>query len=85
MAKSINLKGLDLSSKESIDIIEFLTRRRNVSNYKRMTNEELLSTLKKKPLKNKKKAKITNNKLYLKIKKEQKLYEKNLKNWAINF
>ena len=54
MAKSINLKGLDLSSKESRDIIEFLTRRRNVSNYKRMTNEELLSTLKKTPQKQEK-------------------------------
>ena len=57
MAKSINLKGLDLSSKESRDIIEFLTRRRNVSNYKRMTNEELLSSLKKTPSKTRKKQK----------------------------
>ena len=32
---------------ESRDIIEFLARRRNVSNYERLTNEELLSTLKK--------------------------------------
>ena len=47
MAESINLKGLDLSLEESRDIIEFLARRRNVSNYERMTNEELLSTLKK--------------------------------------
>ena len=43
MAESINL-----SLEESRDIIEFLARRRNVSNYERMTNEELLSTLKKK-------------------------------------
>ena len=47
MGKSMNLKDLDLSSEESRDIIEFLARRRNVSNYERMTNEELLSTLKK--------------------------------------
>ena len=47
MAKSINLKDLDLLSKEWRDIIEFLARRRNISNYERMTNEELLSTLKK--------------------------------------
>ena len=47
MAESINLKDLDLSLEESRDIIEFLARRRNVSNYERMTNEELLSTLKK--------------------------------------
>ena len=42
MAESINL-----SLEESRDIIEFLARRRNVNNYERMTNEELLSTLKK--------------------------------------
>ena len=51
MAESINLKDLDLSLEESRDITKFLARRRNVSNYERMTNEELLSTLKK-PLKN---------------------------------
>ena len=45
MAGSINLKDLDLSLRESRDIIEFLARRRNISNYERMTNEELLSTL----------------------------------------
>ena len=66
MAESI-LKNLDLSTEESRDIIEFLARKRNVSNYERMTDEELLSTLEKTP----KKQKITNNnKLYLKIKKE---------------
>ena len=47
MAESINLKDLDLSLEELRDTIEFLARRRNVSNYERMTNEELLSTLKK--------------------------------------
>ena len=51
MAVSINLEDLDLSLEESRDIIEFLARRRNVSNYERMTNEELLSTLKKNPSK----------------------------------
>ena len=50
MKESINLKDLDLSSEESRDIIEFLARKRNVSNYERMTNKELLSTLKKKPI-----------------------------------
>ena len=49
MAESMNLKNLDLSLEESRDIIEFLARRRNVSNYECMTNEELLSTLKKTP------------------------------------
>ena len=48
MAESINLNGLDLSLEESRDIIKLLARRRNVSDYERMTNEELLSFLKKK-------------------------------------
>ena len=51
MAKSGNLKDLHLWLEESRDIIEFLARRRNVSNYEHMSNEELLSTLKN-PLKN---------------------------------
>ena len=49
MMESINLKDLDLSSEESRDTIEFLARKQNVINYERMTNEELLSTLKKNP------------------------------------
>ena len=63
MAKSINLKDLDLSLEESRDIIEFLARRRNVSNYERMTNEELLSTLKKPPQKQLKLGKRKNNQI----------------------
>ena len=47
------LKNLDLSTEESTDIIELLARKRNVSNYERMTDEELLSTLKKNPKKQK--------------------------------
>ena len=42
-------KRLRLSLEKSRDIIEFLARKRNVSNYERMTNEELLSNLKKNP------------------------------------
>ena len=61
MVESTNLKDLDLSLEESRDIIEFLTRRRNVSNYERMTNEELLSTLKKAPQKQFKLGKRKNN------------------------
>ena len=45
------LKNLDLSSEESRDIIELLARKINVRNYERMTDEELLSTLKKTPQK----------------------------------
>ena len=47
------LKNLDLSTEESRDIIELLARKRNVNNYERMTDEELLSTLKKTPQKQK--------------------------------
>ena len=62
------LKNLDSSTEESRDIIKLLARKRNVSNYECMTDEELLSNLKKTP---KKQKKITNNnKLYQKIKKE---------------
>ena len=43
------LKNLDLSREESRDIIELLARKRNVRNYERMTEEELLSNLKKTP------------------------------------
>ena len=42
--ESINFKELDLSLEESRDMIEFLAKK-NVSNYKRMTNEDLLSTI----------------------------------------
>ena len=45
------LKNLDLSTEESRDIIEFLARKRNVRNYELMTDEELLSNLKKTPKK----------------------------------
>ena len=63
MAESMNLKDLDLSLEESRDIIEFLARRRNVSNYERMANEELLSTLKKTPQKQLKLQKQKNNQI----------------------
>ena len=61
--KNVNLKDLDLSLKESRDIIEFLARRRNVSNYERIANEELLSTLKKNPQKQLKLGKRKNNQI----------------------
>ena len=52
--KNISLKNLNLSSEEARDIIKFLARKRNVSNYERMTNKELLPTLKKTPQKQEK-------------------------------
>ena len=62
MIESINFKDLDLSLEESRDMIEFLAKERNVSNYKHMTNEELLSTLKKTPQNPLKLGKRKNNK-----------------------
>ena len=47
------LKNLDLSTEESRDVIKLLARKRNVSNYERMADEELLPTLKKTPKKQK--------------------------------
>ena len=44
--ESLKLKDLDLSLEESRDIIEFLVRKRGVNNYKRKSNDELLSALK---------------------------------------
>ena len=63
MAESISLKDVDLSLEESRDIIEFLARRRNVSNYECMTNEESLFTLKKTPQKQLKLGKWKNNQI----------------------
>ena len=64
------LKNLDLLTEESRDIIELLARKRNVSNYERMTDEELLSNLKKTPQKqknNKKQQIISKNKERIEI------------------
>ena len=64
----IDWRDLNLSQEESRDIIEFITQKRNVNNYKHKSNDELLSAIKeksrvltpKKPLKNPK-CKITEN------------------------
>ena len=63
MVESVNLKDLDLSLEESRDRTEFLARRRNVINYERMANEELLSTLKKTSQKQLKLGKRKNNQI----------------------
>ena len=44
--ENLKLKDLNLSLGESRYIIEFLTRKRNVNNYKRKSNDELLHALK---------------------------------------
>ena len=72
MAESM-LKNLDLSSEESRDIIELLARKRNVSNYQRMTDEELLSTPEKTTQKPQKQKNNPQQQIISKIKKEYKL------------
>ena len=72
--ENISLKNLHLSSEESKDIIEFLARKRNVSNYERMTDEELLSALKKTPQKQSKNSQqqiISKNKERIEIIREE--------------
>ena len=44
--EDLKLKDLNLSLEESRYIIEFLARKRNVYNYKRKSNDELLHALK---------------------------------------
>ena len=67
--EDLKLKDSNLSLDESRYIIEFLARKRNVNNYKRKSNDELLHALKESE--KQEKAKITNNnKSSLKIKKE---------------
>ena len=77
--ENISLKSLNLSSEESRDIIEFLARKRNVSNYGRMTNEELLSTLKKSPQKQKKKSKNNQQQIISKNKERIEIIREELK------
>ena len=44
--EDIKLADLNLSQEESRDIIEFLARKRNIKNYKRKSNNELLRAIK---------------------------------------
>ena len=44
--EDLKLKDLNLSLEESRYIIEFLARKRGVNNYKRKSNDELLSAIK---------------------------------------
>ena len=46
MVKFIDLKDLNLSLEKLRDILKLLAKKRNVNNYKRMTNKDLLSSLK---------------------------------------
>ena len=72
----INLKDLNQSPEESRDIIEFITRKRNIKNYKRKSINELLQAIKEKsknltlkiPLKN---SERKNNQILASKKKER--------------
>ena len=44
--ENLNLADLNLSLEESRDIIEFLAKKRNIKNYKRKSNNELLRAIK---------------------------------------
>ena len=44
--ENLNLADLNLSLKESRDIIEFLVKKRNIKNYKRKSSNELLHAIK---------------------------------------
>ena len=76
--ENISLKNLNLSSEESRDITEFLARKRIVSNYERMTNEELLSTLKKTPQKQEK-SKNNQQQIISKNKERKEIIREGLK------
>ena len=44
--ENLNLADLNLSFEESTDIIEFLAEKRNIKNYKRKSDSELLRAIK---------------------------------------
>ena len=43
---NLNLKDLKLSKEDSRDIIEILAKKRNIKNYKRKSNDNLLQAIK---------------------------------------
>ena len=57
--EDLKLKDLNLSLEESRNIIEFLARKRGVSNYKRKSNDELLNSLKEYKTENNQQQQIT--------------------------
>ena len=86
---NLNLTDLNLSLEESRDIIEFLTRKRNIKNYKRKSTNELLHAIKEnknnqQQSKNKKRIDIIREELkessYKLSKSELKEIKKNLHN-----
>ena len=87
--EDIKLADLNLSQKESRDIIEFLARKRNIKNYKRKSSNELLQAIKEnknnqKQSKNKKRIDVIREELkdlsYKLSRSELKEIKKNLYN-----
>ena len=56
--EDIRLRDLNLLSEESRSIIKFLAQKRNINNYKRKSNNELLRAIKKNKSKNNKQQEI---------------------------
>ena len=77
MAESI-LKNVDLSSKELRDTIELLARKRNVSNYEQMTDQNLINTLENKTQKQEK-SKNNQQKIISKNKEKTEITRSELK------
>ena len=48
--ENLNLADLKLSQEDSRDIIELLTRKRNIKNYKHKSNDKLLQAIKEKKI-----------------------------------
>ena len=87
--ENLNFADLKLSLEESRDIIEFFAKKRNIKNYKRKLNNELLRAIKenkstKQQSKNKKRIDIIKEELkeisYKRPKSELKELKKNLYN-----
>ena len=67
--KDLKLTDLNLFLEESRYIIEFLARKRNINNYKRKSNYELLHALKE----SEKQEKSKNNQLQIKSKNQERV------------
>ena len=67
--EDLKLKDLNLSLEESRYIIEFLARKRNINNYKRKSNDELLHALKE----SEKQKKSKNNQQQIKSKNQERI------------
>ena len=70
--EDLKLKDLNLSLEESRYIIEFLAQKRNVNNYKRKSNDELLQSEKQEKSKNNQQQQIkSKNKERIEVIREQ--------------